>query len=48
MYNVYAMHVYKCLGRPEEGIGAPELVGWEPPCKCWEPNLDRLQEQPVL
>lgn len=28
--------------------GAPELVGWEPQYKCWEPNLGPLQSASAL
>jgi len=36
---------------PEEGIRSPGIgvtEGYDPPCGCWELNLDLLQEEPHL
>lgn len=42
-------HFALCLWRPEEGVRSPGRTdGWEPPCRCWEWNLDPLEGQPVL
>lgn len=40
-----------CLQRVEEGVRSPGtglMDGCYPPLRCWEPNLDPLEEQPVF
>jgi hypothetical protein len=47
---VFCLHVCLCtmyLYRPEENIGPPEsgvTDSCEPPCGCWESNLDPLEK----
>ena len=50
--NVWNMRLV-CIVPAEarRGAGSPgtgATGGCEPPCRCWEPNLGPLQEQPVL
>lgn len=39
-----------CPWRPEAGVEAPGtgVTECEPPTRCWESNLDPLEEQPML
>jgi hypothetical protein len=47
---VCSAFVFGALGSQKRATGSLELVinGYKPPCECWVPNLDLLQEQKVL
>lgn len=50
---VFCLHAYLCSacgGRKKmfESLETEVTDDCGPPCGCWEPNLNPLQEQPVL